>query len=117
MSDSCKKLSKINDVILHSELGSQAEIIRQAHSDEQVVSDRQCRDHRKLITVMPDYAPSGADQDIRSLTRRPDVTVTGRLREAHGRVERAQTQRGIVGGLQLAVIPEPYGLSMGGNHR
>lgn len=37
MCNSCEDLSNINDVILHSEGGSQAEIVRQAHSDEQVV--------------------------------------------------------------------------------
>ncbi|MBW8039235.1 MAG: tyrosine-type recombinase/integrase [Planctomycetes bacterium] len=37
MSNSCKDLSNINDVILHSKGVSQAEVVRQAHNDEQVV--------------------------------------------------------------------------------
>ena len=37
MSNSCKDLSKINTVILHSEVGSESKIISQAHNDEQVV--------------------------------------------------------------------------------
>jgi len=37
MSDLCKDLSKIRDIILHSEGTSQAEVVRQANSDEQVV--------------------------------------------------------------------------------
>jgi integrase/recombinase XerD len=38
MSNSRKDLSKINDIILRSEQGSQGEMIRQANNDEQVVS-------------------------------------------------------------------------------
>lgn len=37
MCNSCEDLSKINAVILHSEGAAQVEIVRQAHSDEQVV--------------------------------------------------------------------------------